>query len=116
MAVAVTVNKRYNTFGGQIVEATLVFSGNYSTGGDTVSLAGKVALSKPPLWAIIGGVAGYSYGWVKGTTLANGKVRVGVNTGAGANLGLPEHTAAAYNAGVTADVVDAVFFFPTLVS
>jgi len=111
MAVTATVTKRYNAFGGLIVVGKLAFSGNYATGGDTVSLAGLVPTSKLPAAVLVQGQGGGVFGWVDGTTLANAKVKVFVEQAVGTNSLLVEHTAVAYVAGITGDTVKFVAFF-----
>lgn len=85
----------------------LTFSGSYSTGGDTVNLAGLVpGVGKaPPLKVDINGQSGAEYRWVPGTTMSNGKVKVMVETTVATNTLLSEHTAVSYVAGVTGDTV-----------
>jgi hypothetical protein len=81
----------------------LVASGNYSTGGDTVDFTalGSYWRSKDPLFVEIQGKAGFVYQY----DVENKKVLVYSNTAGGANAPLGEHTAAAYAAGVTGDVI-----------
>ena len=111
MAIALTL-KRPGVHGvGRELKATftLVFSGSYpGSGGDTLDLRPYFPGNAIPTSVVIRSSAGYAYDYVAGTNLSNGKVRVGVNTGAGANLGFPEHTTAAYNAAVIADVVTVI--------
>jgi hypothetical protein len=94
------------------VVTTITPSGNYATGGDTLSLAlAEIPARTPPIFASIVGKAGFVYQYVKGTGPNDGKVMVRVNTAGGANEPLGEHTAAAYAAGVLADVIIAHFIF-----
>lgn len=113
MAIALTLKRPGVGDTGRELKGTftLVFSGSYpGSGGDTLDLRPYFPGNAPPNSVQIQSSAGYVYGYVAGTTLGNGKVRVGVNTGAGANLGLPEHTTATYNAAVLADVVTVVVY------
>lgn len=111
MAVTVTRvgNRNRQAVSFLVGNFSLVFSGSYPTGGELVDFALLLGLAqKQPFLVSVGGKAGYMYQY----DYVAKKVMVRVNTGAGVNLGLPEHTAAAYNAGVTADVVTAVVFVP----
>lgn len=92
---------------------TLVFSGSYVLGGDTVSFAGLVPGSKAPIQGTvdINGVSGFRYEYVNGTNNTNGLVKVRVNDAGGVNAPNAEHTAVAYVAGVTGDVVTGVAEF-----
>jgi hypothetical protein len=99
MALAITVTHTSEDQQGVYVRGTLAASGNYATGGDTLdftTIPGRVPASQPPKQVWIAGTGGYSFGWVPGTTLANGKVKV--NTTAATELG-----AGAYPAGITGD-------------
>jgi hypothetical protein len=86
---------------------TPTFSGSYSTGGDTLSFAGVkgVLSSQPPVEVVAHGNSGHLYEFVFGTTIANGLLIVRIATSTSGNLGLSQHSAAAYDATVTADVV-----------
>jgi hypothetical protein len=97
----------------EVISFPLVFSGSYVNNGDTLDLSALpfLGLARVPLEVRIKSLAGYVYFYDQGTTAANGKVRVHVNTSAGANLPLPQHTVAAYNAGVTGDTVTCVAYF-----
>jgi hypothetical protein len=91
---------------------TIAFSGSYTATGDTLDLTGKgILASQPPIVGHIRGQAGFQYPFVKGTTLANGKVQIRVNDAGGANTANGEHTAASVVAGVTGDTVVAEFLF-----
>jgi hypothetical protein len=113
MAAALTLVKVVQYYGGLRAYCTLALTGSYTTGGDVCTIVGLIPnlATVLPIAVRIQGQAGYDYSWIAGATQALGKVRVGVNTGAGANLGLPEHTAAAYNAGVTGDTIQAILDF-----
>jgi len=113
MALAVTAVKNETADRVQIIKGTIVASGSYSTGGDALDLtplAPQIGVGRVPFLVVIQGVAGYQYQYVPGATLAAGKMQVFCNTAGGANLGLGEHTAAAYNAGVTGDTIKVTAF------
>ena len=97
-----------------VLFGTIAASGSYSTGGDTLNLGGLIPGKTLPFNVDFQSQAGYVYTWVPGTDITNGKMQVHVNTGAGVNLPLPEHTAAAYNAGVTGDVISFQAYFAKL--
>ncbi len=83
---------------------TITVSGNYATGGEipspTIQALNRFN-GRAPLFVIIQGKAGFVYSYDSAT----GKVLVYCNTAGGANAALGEHTAAAYAAGVAADVI-----------
>lgn len=108
MAIAATVTKTWNDGDTVHVIGTLAFSGSYSTGGDTLNwktVASFIKSSLLPIWVNVDGIAGYKYEHVMGAGSDQSvcKVIVRVATTSGANIGLAEHTAAAYAAGVTGD-------------
>lgn len=107
MAIAVTTVDSWHDSKRQHVVGTLVFSGNYVTGGDTLNFQSvKGALSSlTPVECVCHGNSGHLYEFVFGTTIANGKVMVRIATTTSGNVGLSEHSAAAYDGTVTADVV-----------
>lgn len=116
MALALTVNEVFDH--GQVIEAigTIAASGSYVTGGDTLSFAdSKIPSSEPPIDVRVEGESGFVYRWDKGTSLANGKVKVFQATTSGTNLPLAEHTAVAYVAGVTGDTIKFRALFKKLV-
>lgn len=100
MPFTVTVTKTWDD--GKVLNAigTLVASGSYTTGGDTLNLQQfKIKSSRTPYWVHILGQADFSYTYIPGTNLSNGKVLCrAVSTGA-------EASAAAYPAGVTGDTI-----------
>src|SRR5690348_3226178 len=105
MATALTVVDIDNSGKTIYVTCSIVFSGSYSTGGDTVDLTtiigkaylGKVFIAgKSPLYGYGVSSAGYSLAFIPGTTLANGLMKV--NTAAATEL-----AAGAYPAGLTGD-------------
>lgn len=89
--------------------ATLVFTGSYAALGDPLDFGAVFGMltTKQPKRALIHGKAGFIYTY----DLVNKKVMVFCNTAGGANLPLVEHTAIAYVAGVTGDVVEAWVLF-----
>ena len=111
MALTFKVSEQYNTARSTRVLGTLVFSGNYTTGGDTLNLGvisadsfGKLLkVASAPIFGSVVGQGLYTYQWLVGTTLNNGKVKV-ITAGA-------EIAAGAYPSGVTSDVVTFEFEF-----
>lgn len=85
------------------VFGTLTPTGSYATGGDVVDFTqlGSVYRAKDPLIVEITGKAGFVYQY----DVVNKKVLVFCNTAGGANAALGEHTAIAYVAGVTGDLI-----------
>lgn len=83
-------------------------SGNYASLGDVLDFKplGRTSTKQPRLVTITGN-SGYVYQY----DLTNKKVKVFVATTSGANIPLAEHTAAAYAAGVTSDVIIAEVMF-----
>jgi hypothetical protein len=78
---------------------TLVASGNYSTGGDTLdftTIAPQVPASQPPVQLWVGGSTGDTYSWIKGSALNNQKVKI--NTTSNSELG-----SGAYPSRITGD-------------
>lgn len=107
MSLAINVTQIQEGLDGVEVFGLLTPSGNYPTGGDTLdwttvaganSANGRVFTpSALPVICQIAGTTGDDYGYVAGTTLANGKVKI--NTTSNAELG-----AGAYAARFTGDV------------
>lgn len=85
-------------------------SGNYATDGDVIDFTalGSYWRSKNPLFVMIQGKAGFVYQY----DIENKKVLVFTNTAGAANAALGQHTAAAYVAGVTGDVIRVRMIFP----
>ena len=101
MALAINVQQVETDQKGVYIFGTLTASGNYATGGDTldftaVGVVDKIAAGTAPVQVWIGGTTGDSYGWVVGSSLANGKVKI--NTASATEL-----AAAAYPARITGD-------------
>lgn len=101
------------------VLGTITFSGSYPTGGELLNMVTSLSNSiqgggsgvwtvKQPNWVSITGKGGFEYMY----DYSNQKVMVYTNTAGGANGNLGEHTAAAYAAGVTADIVKFYAIFP----
>lgn len=102
------------------VAGKLVFSGNYSTGGDTLDFSGvNSPISVDPafqglypfipssgaptdldVWSVNGNLQ-FQYVPIQGSTLANSKVKLSASATFGTEL-----AAGAYPAGVTGDVVN----------
>lgn len=98
MALALTVTDHW-TDGKRIhVVGTIVASGNYSTGGDTISFVNNdIRSTLPPVWFEVLGQGLFTYLPIKGTTIANGKIKA-ITAGA-------EVAAGAYPGGVTGDTI-----------
>lgn len=107
MPIAVTTTDSWHDSKRLHVIGTLVFSGTYPTGGDTLNFQSVkgVLSSLPPSDVKIHGNSGHAYEFVLGTTIANGLVMVRIATTTSGNVGLSQHSNAAYDATVTADVV-----------
>ena len=119
MPIAINITQIQENGDGVEVFGTLTLSGNYSTGGDTLdwtTVAGSLASPNGrvftpaalPVFVQITGTTGDQYGYVAGTLLNNGKVKI--NTASNTELG-----AGAYAARFTGDVN--IFFdaaFPKL--
>src|SRR4051812_11942394 len=126
MPLAVTVSsaptKNLKQFA---VRGTIVASGNYPTGGDVFNLItatypvgqSPVPSTSSPTSVLIfsqpaagsGATGLFEYGFLKGTTAANGKMQV--FTGAAAQSALAELSAGAYPAGVTGDAIQFIALF-----
>lgn len=107
MAIALTTVDSWYDGKRLHVILTPTFSGSYATGGDAISFSGVkgVLSSQPPVECVAHGNSGHLYEYVFGTTIANGLLMVRIATTTSGNLGLSQHSAAAYDATVTADVV-----------
>ena len=102
MALALTMLKRNKAGSGLKALVQLTFSGNYPAGGELMDISAVVGFSnREPDDVNIYGKGGFVYQY----DAANDKVFVYCNTAGGANAPLGEHTAAAYAAGVAADIV-----------
>ncbi len=84
-------------------------SGSYATGGDTLDLKPlyRYGGSNKLLFATFFSKAGYVYQY----DVANTKLMTRIATTTGANIGLAEHSAAAYAAGVTGDTIYGMALF-----
>lgn len=120
MALAGSLIRRARLGRGMRCEVLLTPSGNYVTGGDAVDLMAICGMmARLPTFVTIRGKAGFIYEWAgngpnTNRTIANQKMLVFVNTAGGANAALGEHTAAAYVAGILADVLVAEVWFMDL--
>ena len=80
------------------VIGTITASGNYTTGGDTVSLAlPQIKSNSAPLFVDVKGQAGYTYQFKPGTSMSNGLL--------GCYSGGTETAAGAYPGGITGDII-----------
>lgn len=105
LALTGTVVKRDFAVRGGVALVTIVPSGSYATGGDTIDFTLLVGFTtKQPDVVMITGIAGFIYQYDS----VNKKMFVYTNTAGGANAPLGEHTAAAYAAGVAADTIKAL--------
>ncbi len=115
-AVALTVN-RVSTHGKFVImSGTLVFSGSYPTGGETLNLNGlQIPGTVPPRMVLVTGETGAGYAYThSAASRSAGKVKVFVEQTVGTNTLLAEHTAATYVAGVTSDTVKVMVWFDLL--
>jgi len=111
MAVALTVTKK-KWDGKQLwVYGTVVLSGSYVSGGDTLSVAGLgIQSSLVPFSVQFESQSGTAaqainqYTWVPGTTQANGKIRCFIGA-------VAELAAGAYPAAATGDSISATLQF-----
>jgi hypothetical protein len=78
----------------------------YAPGGPVSSFSGLVQSSLPPIWVRVGGMAGFIYKFIKGTTIASGTLMIFTEGTVAANAPLTEHTTAPIVAGVSGDTVD----------
>ncbi len=101
MALALTIVSVDAAADNLYVFGTVVASGSYATGGDTLdftTVANRLGASQAPLQVRMGGLTGDAYSFVRATpaTLANGKIKI--NTASNTEL-----TAGAYPARITGD-------------
>lgn len=83
---------------------SIVASGTYPTGGDTLDFGLLVGYTnRQPSVVQIQGIAGFIYQYDS----VNKKMLVYCNTAGGANAALGEHTNVAYVAGILADTIRA---------
>ncbi len=114
MALARTIDQVWHDGQRLHVLFTVTASGSYASGGDALDLSDSlIPGGEAPDWVEIHGEAGFPYEYVIGANLATGLMKTRVNTGAGANAALPEHTVVALVAGVTGDTIrfHAIFRF-----
>lgn len=96
---------------------TLVFSGSYVANGDTLNLCGfQIPGTQPPLAVFITGLNGviYQYRKLAPAGRCTGTVKVMIEQTVATNTPLGEHTAVAYVASVTSDVVTALVIYDPL--
>ncbi len=102
MATAVTVQPQNIDATGVIVWVlgSAAFSGSYVTGGDTLDLSQQplIPTTQPPIQLTVQGQSGYTYVFIPGSALNNGKVKI-------YSAGQTEVAAGAYPAAVVNDVV-----------
>ena len=116
MPLAVTVTSFSYDSDTVSLRGTIVPSGTYPTGGDTVNFVGAtypqgqgpVATSGAPLrcefYSTKYAAALFIYQWIRGTNQTN--QLMGVFTGAAAQSGLAEFSTAAYSAAMLADTIE----------
>lgn len=95
--------------GQTVVRGTLAITGaDYASGGLILPLnLAAIPTRSLPVMCRVWGQAGYQYSFIKGTTLANGKVSIRAQTNAAAeDDALGELAVAALPAGVTGDVIN----------
>ena len=119
MAAAVTNQKTTDsTQSTQVLLANVVLSGSYTAGGDTLDLskypcqshglARRVFFTEQPTATVP--PSGYNFYYQKGTTNANGKIRI---TTAGSGAAAPvELSAGAYPASLLAALIELEATFP----
>jgi hypothetical protein len=99
MPLAITITSVDVGTDNTYVFGTLVASGNYTTGGDTLdftTVSAQVPASKVPVQVWVGGSTGDAYAWIKGAALNNQKVKVSTASGT-------ELASGAYPARITGD-------------
>lgn len=100
MALAVTVTNHWEDTKRVMVIGTLVATGNYVTGGDTINFGDPLIKSNSaPLFVVFNRLSKYLMAMVFGTLISNGKVKFTVP-----DTGL-EVAAGAYPAGITGDTI-----------
>ena len=109
MSLALTVKDHWTDGKRILVVFSLVASGNYSTGGDTINFGVTTIKSQSaPEFVVIEGQLLNGYKFVYGSNISTGnKMKVIV---AGAEL-----AAGAYGAGVTADIITGYAIFPKFI-
>lgn len=109
MSLAATIKNALSERGQKTkkIRGTIALSGSYATGGETWNLTvfpGVPVQTGAPVQVAVWGKAGYSYGYVPGSNLTNGKLNV-MN-------GTTELTAGPYPGGVTSDVIQFEIILP----
>lgn len=106
--MAATMTRRgYRGLGGvDVLHFTLAFTGSYVIGGEvqTNPFSNVDREKREPDFILASGRAGFVYQYEKSSK----KWLVYCNTAGAANAALGEHTAAAYVAGITGDVINGV--------
>jgi hypothetical protein len=108
MALAITVVNVDALCDNVYVFGTIVPSGSYATGGDTLdftTVGSRVPASLAPVQVWLGGSTGDSYSWIAGAALNNQKIKI--NTASNTEL-----ASGAYPGRITGDtniVFEAVF-------
>jgi hypothetical protein len=105
MALAATVTKKWFDGKKMWVIVSIVASGNYATGGDTLNLQSiGIQSNQAPFYGAITGQSATAYAWVPGATQANGKVKCFQGA-------LAEVAAGAYPGSITGDTIVGEFGF-----
>lgn len=90
-----------------------IAAGDYPTGGLTVDFSSaEIKSSMAPVWVEVLGKSGYIYRYIKGATKNVGTLMIFQANGT--NSPLTELSAAATPAGVVADTVEFIAYFPLL--
>jgi hypothetical protein len=79
MALAITITDVDTGTGNIYVFGKLTPSGSYATGGDTLdftTVAAQIGASLTPVQLWAGGTTGDNYGWIPGSALNNGKIKI----------------------------------------
>lgn len=105
MAVSFTVKTQWTDTMKLHLIGNFAFSGNYTTGGDTINFGALstdtqpviVKSGSPPFWVDIAGQTTLLYNFVYGLTINNSKIKI-ISGGA-------ELAAGAYPGGVTGDTI-----------
>lgn len=108
MSLAMTVLEHWDLGHKIFVIFSVVASANYAATGDTLNFNDqKIKSRQIPDFVSIRGNNGYTYEYVRGTTIANGKMKVSTT----ANT---ELAAGAYPAGITGDAIRGLAVFRKL--
>ena len=100
MPLTATITNQYDNGQSLEVIGTLVASGDYSTGGDSIPRTDlNIKSSRAPVFVSVKGKGGYIYEYIVGTALLL------VRECAGSATLAPEIAASAYPSGVTGDTI-----------